>query len=82
MGTNTFNIANKLMTNQRLCRLLKYQVRDPFDEDKYEPVDGVDLLNKQILIVPKIWDESTEKTSYVVALFSNFTTNIINPELY
>lgn len=80
MGTNTFNIANKLMTNQRLCRLLKYQVRDPFDEEKYEPVDGVDLLNKQILIVPKIWDESTEKTSYVVALFSNFTTNIINPE--
>ena len=80
MGTNTFNIANKLMTNQRLCRLLKYQVRDPFDEDKYEPVDGVDLLKKQILIVPKIWDESTEKTSYVVALFSNFTTNIINPE--
>lgn len=80
MGTNTFNIANKLMTNQRLCRLLKYQVRDPFNEDKYEPVDGVDLLNKQILIVPKIWDESTEKTSYVVALFSNFTTNIINPE--
>lgn len=80
MGTNTFNIANKLMTNQRLCRLLKYQVRDPFDEDKYEPVNGVDLLNKQILIIPKIWDESTEKTSYVVALFSNFTTNIINPE--
>ena len=75
MGTNTFNIANKLMTNQRLCRLLKYQVRDPFDEDKYEPVDGVDLLNKQILIVPKIWDESTEKTSYVEALFSNFTTS-------
>ena len=80
MGTNTFNIANKLMTNQRLCRLLKYQVRDPFDEDKYAPVNGADLLNKQILIVPKIWDESTEKTSYVVALFSNFTTNIINPE--
>lgn len=80
MGTNTFNIANKLMTNQRLCRLLKYQVRDPFDENKHGPVDGADLLNKQILIVPKIWDESTEKMSYVVALFSNFTTNIINPE--
>jgi len=24
MGTNAFNIANKLMQNQRLCRLLKY----------------------------------------------------------
>ena len=79
MGTNTFNIANKLMQNQRLCRLLKYSVRDPFDE-KYEDVDGVTLLNKQIMIVPKIFDDSTEKTSYVVAIFSNFVTNTLNPD--
>ena len=79
MGTNTFNIANKLMQNQRLCRLLKYSVRDPFDE-KYDDVDGINLLNKQILIVPKIFDDSTEKTSYIVALFSNFVTNMINPD--
>ena len=79
LGTNTFNVANKLMQNQRLCRLLKYQVRDPFDE-KYENVDGLDLLNKQIMIVPKIFDESTEKTSYVVALFSNYVTNSFNPD--
>lgn len=80
MGTNTFNIANKLMSNQRLCRLLKYQVRDPFDETKYPKVDGVELLNKQIMIVPKIFDDSTEKTSYVVAIFSNFVTNTLNPD--
>ena len=80
MGTNTFNIANKLMQNQNLCRLLKYQVRDPFDKEKYPDVDGIDLLNKQIMIVPKIFDDSTEKTSYIVAIFSNFTTNIINPD--
>lgn len=79
MGTNTFNIANKLMTNQRLCRLLKYQVRDPFDE-KYPDVDGIELLNKQIMIIPKIFDESTEKTSYIVAVFSNFTVNALNPD--
>lgn len=79
MGTNTFNIANKLMSNQRLCRLLKYQVRDPF-EDKYPDVDGIDLLNKQIMIIPKIFDDSTEKTSYVVAIFSNFVTNALNPD--
>lgn len=79
MGTNTFNIANKLMQNQRLCRLLKYQVRDPFSE-KYEDVDGIDLLNKQIMIVPKIFDDSTEKTSYIVAIFSGFTTNMLNPD--
>ena len=80
MGTNTFNIANKLMSNQRLCRLLKYQVRDPFNTDKYKDVDGVELLNKQIMIVPKIFDDSTEKTSYVVAMFSGFTTNSLNPD--
>jgi hypothetical protein len=55
-------------------------VRDPFDEDKYERVDGLLLLNKQIMITPKIWDESTEKTSYIVALFNNFTVNLLNPE--
>ena len=80
LGTNTFNIANKIMTNQRLCRLLKYQVRDPFDKEKYDDVDGIDLLNKQILIVPKIWDESTEKVSYIITLFSNYSVNILNPE--
>ena len=80
MGTNTFNIANKLMQNQRLCRLLKYQVRDPFDKEKYPDVDGVSLLNKQIMIVPKIFDDSTEKTSYIVAIFSNFVTNTLNPD--
>lgn len=80
MGTNAFNIANKLMQDQELCRLLKYQVRDPFDEKKYENVDGVLLLNKQIMITPKIWDESTEKTSYVVALFSNFVANMRNAD--
>ena len=79
MGTNTFNIANKLMSNQNLCRLLKYQVRDPFDK-KYPDIDGIELLNKQIMIVPKIFDDSTEKTSYIVALFSGYTVNSLNAD--
>jgi hypothetical protein len=32
------------------------------------------------MITPKIWDEDTEKTSYIVALFNNFITNMINPD--
>ena len=79
MGTNTFKIANMLMSNQRICRLLKYQVRDPFSE-KYDNVDGADLINKQILIVPKIFDDSTEKMSYITAIFDGFVVNQINPE--
>lgn len=80
MGENAFNMANKIMQNQNICRLLKYQVKDPFDTDKYQDVDGVLLLNKQIMITPKIWDEDTEKTSYIVALFDTFTNNLINPD--
>ena len=79
MGDNTFKILNKLVSNQRVCRLLKYQVRDPFSE-KYEDVDGVELLNKQILAVPKVFDASTEKMSYIVAVFDNFVVNQFNPD--
>jgi hypothetical protein len=60
--------------------MLKYQVRDPFDEKKHKDVDGIELLNKQIMITPKIWDEDTEKTSYIVALFDSFVTNMMNQE--
>lgn len=79
MGMNTFKIANRIMNNQTICRLLKYQVRDPFDE-KYPNVDGAELIGKQILIVPKIYDDSTEKMSYVTAIFDDFVVNQINPE--
>jgi len=80
MGDNAFRIANKLVHNQSICRLLKYQVRDPLDRTKYPDVNGVDLINKQILIVPKIYDDSTEKMSYIVAVFDNFIINNFNPE--
>lgn len=80
MGDNTFKIAYKILNNQRICRLLKYQVRDPFNLEKYPDVDGLELMGKQILIVPKIFDESTEKMSYVTAIFDDFVVNQINPE--
>ena len=80
LGENVFNVANKLMQNQRLCRLLKYQVRDPFNKEKYPDVDGVELMNKQILIIPKIYDDSVEKMSYVTAIFTDFVTNAMNPD--
>lgn len=80
MGDNAFRIANKLVHNQTICRLLKYQVRDPLDSSKYPDVDGVELINKQILIIPKIYDDSTEKMSYVVAVFDNFVIDNFNPE--
>ena len=86
MGENTFLIANKLMQNQKICRLLKYPTKDPFKEKdpitgKDQPnVDGLELINKQILIVPKVFDDSTEKMSYIISVFDDFSVNILNPE--
>ena len=84
MGENTFLIANKIMKNQRICRLLKYQTKNPFaleENGKPQPdVDGIELINKQILIVPKIYDDSIKKMSYITAIFDGFVVNQLNPE--
>lgn len=80
MGKNTFTIANRIVRNQKICRLLKYHAVDPLDEYKYADVDGFELLHKQILIVPKIYDDSTEKMSYITAIFDSFSVNTFNPE--
>ena len=79
MGSNTFKIANKLMQNQRICRLLKYHVRNPFNPSLPD-VEGDELINRQILITPKIFDDSTEKMSYITAVFHNYVVNSLNPE--
>jgi len=55
-------------------------VRDPLNKEKYSDVDGADLINKQILIVPKIYDDSTEKMSYITAIFDNFVVTMGNQE--
>ena len=86
MGNNTFKIANKLMQSQKICRLLKYQTKDPFlsidpvTQKEQPDVDGIDLIHKQILIVPKVFDDSTEKMSYIISVFDDFTVNQLNPE--
>ncbi len=79
MGENLFKITNKLISNQKLCRLLKYQDPNPLDELIHEDVNGIDLLHKQILIVPKFPEDGIEN-SFVMAVFDNFTINPTNPD--
>lgn len=80
MGENLFKIANRLITNQDLCRLLKYQDPDPLVKDEKHPdVDGIDLLHKQIVLIPKYPEDGIEY-SYVLAVFDNFTINPNNPD--
>ena len=79
MGENLFKIANKLVTDPELCCLLKYQDPDPITEDRKKNINGVDLLHKQIIIVPKFPEEGIE-CSFVMAVFDNFTINPSNPD--
>lgn len=80
MGQNVFHIAEKLVHNQNICRLLKYQTKDALNRTKRPDVDGIELINKQILIVPKIYDDSNDKMSYIVALLDSFDVNPLNTD--
>ena len=75
MGDQLFNILNKLINNQRLCRLLKYQNTQPFNDD-LEPVNGLELLNKQLIIVPKIPENDDKECSFIIVVFDKY---IVNP---
>lgn len=77
MGENIFRIVNKLCLDKRLIRLLKYQVKDPFDSSLPD-LTGEDLINKQIIIVPRIPDDTEEKSSFVIITFDKFFHNETN----
>lgn len=79
MGENIFRIATKIMKDQTLCRLLHYTDRTPLSKEKPD-VNGVDLLHKNILVVPKLPDEVETKENYIVVLFDNFIANGSNPD--
>ena len=78
MGENLFRIINRIMDNQKVCRLLKYQDANPLSEDK-EDVDGIDLLHDQIIVVPRI-PESGVECSFVIVVFDQYTINPNNQD--
>ena len=79
MGENLFRITDKLVNNATLCRLLKYQDENPLDETVHEDVDGMQLLHKQIILIPKYPEDGIEY-SYVLVRFDNFSINPLNQD--
>lgn len=71
MGDNIFQIVLKLAKDQDLCRLLYYTDRTPLSKEK-EDVKGMELLHKNILMVPNMPDDSLLKDNFVVVIFENF----------
>lgn len=79
MGENLFKIVNRLIHNQTICRLLKYQDTEPFDLSK-EDINGQELLHNQIIIVPKIPDKDGIECSFIIVVFDNFNINPANAD--
>ena len=78
MGENLFKIMTKIAHNQTVCRLLKYQNASPLDES-LEDVNGIELLNNQIIVVPK-YPESGKESSFILIIFDNYSINPVNPD--
>ena len=69
IGENLFKIANLLLDNSRLCRLLKYTDTEPFSEEKSD-VPKQNILHNNIKIVPLVKEEETNTESVVAIVFS------------
>lgn len=86
MGENLFKVVNKIMDNQKICRLLKYQDSNPFKDfgktegTDHPDVDGLSLLNNQIIIVPKIPEMQDVECSFIIVVFDKYVINPANPD--
>ena len=76
LGENLFKIVYKLIDNQKVCKLLKYQDSDPLNKPD---IEGSNLLHKQIIIVPKIPEDGIE-CSFIIVVFDQYTINPNNPD--
>jgi hypothetical protein len=72
-------IANKMLTNPRLLKLLHYRTSDALSRPNLTAKEKVDLIGDEIKIVPKL-DIDKECPIYVIITFDNFTPNATNPE--
>ena len=72
-------LVNLFLKNDRLKKLLYYDVPSALDQPNVPQDKALDLFGKQIKIVPKLKVDKPE-FCYVIISFDNFTPNMTNPE--
>lgn len=71
-------IVDKVLSNDRLCKLLYYTTRDALEKEKLTDDQKLKLFGKNLKIVPKLYvDNST--LNYIFIKFDNFFESS-NPE--
>ena len=72
-------LVNLFLKNDRLTKLLYYDVKDALQQPNLSKDKIVEMFGKQIKIVPKLKVDKPE-FCYVIISFDNFTQNMTNPE--
>ena len=79
MEKDTNLIINKMLSNERLKRLLYYTDKHALNRANLNEDQSLELIGKNIKIVPKLYVDGSV-LSYVIINFDNFTPNMTNPE--
>ena len=72
-------ITDLILKNKRLKKLLYYTTPDALDRDALNDEQSIELLSKNIKIVPKLYIDGSVR-AYVIISFDNFIQNASNPE--
>lgn len=71
-------LVDRFLSNDRLCKLLKYTDRDALNGKKLTVDEKINLFGKEIKIVPKLYIDKSV-LSYIIISFDNFVESS-NPE--
>lgn len=80
MGEDIFKIVNKIQTNQKLLKLLKFTDSDPLKHKDLSQDEIDEMLHKNLLIIPKLPDEDQDKNCYIVVILDKYMVDPVNPD--
>ena len=80
VGDNLFIIAQKILEDDDICKLLYFTDVDPLSHENLTEEEKSNLLHKNILLVPKVPENDDIKGSYILVLYDGFNINLANPQ--
>lgn len=72
-------ITGIMMKNERLKKLLYYNVPDALEQRELTQEQNTELFGKNIKLVPKLYTDNSVQ-NYIIVSFDRFTRNATNPE--
>ena len=80
VGENLLKIAKYLLSNKRLCRLLKYSDQNPLSKELHQDIPIEQILHKNIKVVPLVNEQEDNTESTIVIVFNSGEVDSNNSE--